>query len=64
MIIVSAVRRVVLYVSSKAGQLATVTLTPSHISYEPHIYYIRGLTAGLENEDTSIAGSNMAQDEA
>ena len=48
----------------EAGSLAANALTPSRVSYEPHIFYGRGVSAGVDSEDTSRPGSNMARDEA
>jgi hypothetical protein len=48
----------------EAGSLAANALTPSRVSYEPHIFYGRGVSAGVEAEDTSRVGSNVARDEA
>ena len=48
----------------KAGKLAVMALMPSWVSYEAHIYYCRGVTAGIESKTTSAASSNMARHKA
>ena len=44
----------------EAGQLAVMVFTASRLSYKPHIFYGRGVAAGIEAEDTSVPGNNVA----
>ena len=48
----------------EAGSLAANALTTLRISCKPHIFYGRGVSAGIEAEDTSRPGSNVARDKA
>ena len=48
----------------EAVSLAANALTAWRVSYKPHIFYGRGVCAGIEAEDTSRPGSNVARDEA
>ena len=50
-------------VRDEAGALATMALTHSKVTYEPTIFYGRGVTAGQPN-NTQQTGSNVAGDEA